>query len=217
MKTILSLALLLSSMTAFAFEQKATLDFTNLYGKTDAGLYEMTVVLNAKKTLSESTLSFKTVRDDQYLFCVTTATFDIGEMNFSLVEKRNGWSKNITTKVTAEISIQSEDETCETNLEKFAGNQSLYASLNLNQPIALDVKAPFDYKAVGAYLAPFNGYLYLNSNVEVKGNKLSLNPSKLLDAASILSTNSNNSSVTYYVFAQKEATTLSLGTGLIRF
>ena len=217
MKTILSLALLVSSMTAFAFEQKATLDFTNLYGKTDAGLYEMTVNLNAKKTLSESVLTFSTHRDDNDLYCVTTATFEIGEMNFSLVEKRTGWVQNITKKVTATLSVQSADETCETDIEKFAGNQSLYATLGLNIDITLPVKAPFDYKRVGTYLAPFNGYLYLNTLVEVKGDKLSLNPSKLFDAASILSTNSNNSSVTYYVFAQKEATTLSLGTGLIRF
>lgn len=217
MKMMLSIALLLASVSSFAFEQKATLDFTNLYGNTNAGLYEMKANLTAKKSVSETTLSFGTHRDDNDLYCVTTAKFEIGEMNFTLTNKKDGWSKNITKKVFATISNQSSDESCETNLEAFSGNQVIYATLGLGEPIALPVKAPFDYDSVGVYLAPFNGYLYLNAQVAVKGEKLVINPSDLLTKGSILSTNTQNSSVTYYVFAQKEGTSLSLGTGLIKF
>ncbi|AUN98196.1 hypothetical protein C0V70_08775 [Bacteriovorax stolpii] len=217
MKTMLSLALLLTSISSFAFEQKATLDFTNTYANTNAGLYEMTVNLSAKKTVSETTLSFSTHRDDNDLFCVTTANFEVGEMNFKLADKNTGWTKNITKKVFASITHQSDDETCETNLEKFAGSTNLYASLSLEGAIALPVKAPFDYTSVGVWLSPFNGYLYLNANVEVKGTKLSLDPSELLTSRSILSTNVDNKAVGYFVYASKEATTLSLAVGQVKF
>lgn len=217
MKTIFALSLVLLSFNLSAFEQKASLDFTNLYGQTNAGAYEMKVSFEAKKTLSETTLSFSTHRDDNDLYCVTTASFHVGVLNFTLTDVKTGWTKNITKKISGSISSQSNDETCETNIEAFAGNQNLYVSLGLNEAITLPVVAPFDYKTVGVYLAPFNGYLTLQSSVNVKGNKLVLDPSELFSAGSIQATNTQNASVTYYVFAQKEATTLSLGTGLIKF
>lgn len=217
MKTIFALSLMLLALNVSAFEQKATLDFTNLYGQTNAGLYEMKVSFESKKTLSETTLTYSTHRDDNDLFCVSTATFEVGTMNFTLTDVKTGWTKNLTKKITATISSQSTDETCETNIEKFAGNQNLYANITNNEAILLPVKAPFNYKTVGAYVTPFNGYLYLQSQVEVKEGKLVVNPSELLMKGSILATNVNNASVTYYVYAQDEVTTLSLGTGLIKF
>lgn len=216
MKKFLALALLSLSFNTQAFDQLAKLDFSNLYGNTNAGIYEMKVSFEPKKSISTSGLTFSTHRDDNDLYCVTTATFEVGTMNMSVVNVLNGWTTSVTKKVSASVSIQSEDETCETNIEKLAGKQALYASLSLDA-ITLPVKAPFDYKTVGMYLAPFNGYLYLNSTVEVNGDKLVVNPSELLTEASIKTSNTNNASVTYYVFATKEATTLSLGTGLIKF
>lgn len=217
MKTILALSLMLISLNISAYEQKVSLDFTNLYGPTNAGLYEMKVNFIAKKTLSKSTLSFDTVRDDNDLYCVTTASFEVGVMDFSLTNVKTGWTKNISKTIIASISTQSDNETCETDIEKFTGNQRVYALLGLNEAILLPVKAPFDYETVEVYLAPFNGYLNLQTNIEVDGDKLVINPSELFTARSIQTTNAYNSSVTYFVYAQQEATTLSLGTGLIKF
>lgn len=217
MKKFLALSLALISLNLSAFEQKASLDFTNLYGQTNAGAYEMKVSFEAKKTVSESALTFSTRRDDNDLFCVTTASFEVGVLHFTLSDKNSGWTKKISKKISGSVSSQSNDETCETDIEKFTGNQNLYVTLGLNEAILLPVKAPFDYKTVGVYLAPFNGYLYLQTAITSKGEKLALDPSELLSAASIQATNTNNSSVTYYVYAQNESTTLSLGTGLIKF
>lgn len=217
MKTFLTLALLAISASVSAFEQTATLDFSNLYGKTDAGVYEMKVTFTPKTTNSESTLSFNTHQDDGWFTCTTTASFEIGEMNFSLVNVKNGWTKNITRKISAGVSNQVDGTECDTSIEKLAGKQVVYSLIGLQEPIVLDVKAPFEYKSVGVYLAPFNGYLNLESDLTVVGNKLVLNPSELLTARSILPMNANNSSVTYYVYAVDGATTLSLGTGLIKF
>lgn len=217
MKIILALTAFLVSINVNAFTQKAHLDFSNLYGKTDAGTYEMTVEFTPKATKSFSGLSFSTQRDDNDLYCVTTAKFEIGQMLFTLKDVKTGWTYTAAKPVEAAISLQSENENCENDVSKFTGKQHLYASLNLNEAIQLPVKAPFDYKNVATYLAPFNGYLYLDAEIKTSDTQLTIDPSSMLTEKSITTQNKQNASVTYYVFASKEATTLSLGTGLIKF
>lgn len=217
MKIFLALAAFTISINVNAFTQKAALDFTNLYGKTNAGLYEMSATFTPKTTKSISGLTYSTHRDDNDLFCVTTAKFEIGKMLFTLTDVKTGWTFTTARTISASISIQSEDETCETNVAKFSGNQSLYATLGLNEAILLPVKAPFDYEKVATYLSPFNGYLYLNADLQTVDGQLVIDPSQMLTEKSIQSTNKQNSSVTYYVFASKESTQLSLGNGLIKF
>lgn len=217
MKTILATALLSLSLNVMAFEQRAILDFSNLYGNTNAGVYEMTAELTPKKTLSESALSYSTRQDDGQFSCTTTASFEIGEMNFTLKNIKDGKIINIKNQVFAGVSKTTDGYDCDSTIEDLAGEQVVYSQIGPKGPIALDVVAPFDYKSVGVYLAPFNGYLNLPVNVKIAGDKLVINPSKLLTEKLILDNNTQNSSVTYYVFAQKDATTLSLGTGLIKF
>jgi len=217
MKFLLALAAFTVSINVNAFTQKAALDFTNLYGKTNAGLYEMSVTFTPKATKSFSSLTFSTQRDDNELFCVTTAKFEIGQMLFTLTDVKTGWTFTTAKTITAAISLQSENENCENDISKFTGSQNLYATLGLNEAILLPVKAPFGYQTVATYLSPFNGYLYLNTAIKSADTQLTIDPSQLLTEKSIASQNKQNSSVTYYVFATKETTTLSLGTGLIKF
>lgn len=217
MKYLLALAAFTVTINVNAFTQKAALDFTNLYGKTNAGLYEMSTTFTPKVTKSLSGLTYSTHRDDNDLFCVTTAKFEIGQMLFTLKDVKTGWTFTTAKTINASISIQSDDESCVTDLSKFTGNHSLYATLGLHESIALPVKAPFDYEKVAAYLSPFNGYLYLNADLQVADGQLTIDPSQMLTEKSILSQNKQNSSVTYYVFASKESTQLSLGNGLIKF
>lgn len=217
MKTILFIAGFIVNINAYAFTQNANLDFTNLYGNTNAGKYTMSLTLTPKTTKSLSGLSYSNRRDDNDIYCVTTAKFEIGQMLFTLKDIETGWTFQTSRTVEASISFQSDSETCMTDISKFAGSQSLYAELGLNKEITLPVKAPFDYQKVGAYLAPFNGYLYLNAELQVSEGQLVIDPNKLLTEKSVAATNKNNSSVTYYVFAAKEATTLSLGNGLVKF
>lgn len=217
MKTMLFIAGLFLNINVYAFTQNATLDFTNLYANTNAGKYTMSVTLTPKTTKSFSGLTYSNHRDDNDIYCVTTAKFEVGQMLFTLKNVETGWTFQTARAVEASISFQSDSETCMTDISKFAGSQSLYAGLGLNQEITLPVKAPFDYQKVGTYLAPFNGYLYLNADLQVSEGQLAINPSKLLTEKSIEATNKNNALVTYYVFAAKEATTMSLGNGLIKF
>lgn len=217
MKILLALAAFTVSINVNAFTQKASLDFTHLYGKTNAGLYEMSVTFTPKATKSLSGLTFDTHRDDNDLFCVTTVKFEIGQMLFTLTDVKTGWTFTTAKSIHASISRQSENETCENDVTKFKGRQNLYAPLGLNEAILLPVKAPFDYKTVGTYLSPFNGYVYLEADINSSDAQLTIDPSQMLTERSILSQNKQNASVTYYVFANNETTTLSLGTGLIKF
>lgn len=216
MKTALFILGFIININVYAFTQSTTLDFTNLYGNTNAGKYEMNVTFTPKVTQSVSSLSFSTHRDDNDLYCVTSAKFEVGQMLFTLKDVQSGWTFQTAKTLEGSVSYQSDSETCEKDLSKFSGNLSLYTSLSL-QEITLPVKAPFDYVKVGTYLAPFNGYLYLNAEIKTSAGQLVIDPSKLLTEKNILSQNKQNASVTYYVFATKEATTLSLGNGLIKF
>ncbi|WP_409480215.1 hypothetical protein [Pseudobdellovibrio sp. HCB154] len=217
MKTMLFIAGLFLNVNVYAFTQNATLDFTNLYNNTNAGKYEMSVTFASKATPSVSTLKFSTHRDDNDLYCVTEAQFEIGQMTFSLTDVKTGWSFNVSKAVLATVSHQSDDETCVTDANFFAGEKTLWAQVGLNQAIELPVAAPVGYDRVAAYLSPFNGYLNLAAYLNVVNGQLVVNPSELLTAKSITSQNTQNASVTYYVFASKENTSLSLGTGLIKF
>lgn len=217
MKTIVFIAGLFLNINVYAFTQNATLDFTNLYANTNAGKYDMSASFTAKTTKSNSALTFSTHRDDNDLYCVTSAKFEVGQMLFTLKDATTGWTFTTARTISAVISYQADSEVCETDISKFLGKQTLYASLGLNEEILLPVKAPFDYQTVSAYLAPFNGYLYLTTSLQNDNGQLSIDPSQLLTEKTIRAENKQNSSVTYYVFAAKDATTLSLGNGLIKF
>lgn len=217
MKKILFIASLFLNINVYAFTQNATLDFTNLYNNTNTGKYEMSVTFSSKATTSVSDLRFSTHRDDNDLYCVTEAQFEIGQMTFSLTNVKTGWNFIMSKAVLATVSHQSDDETCVTDANFFADRKTLWAAVGLNQAIELPVQAPYDYDRIATYLSPFNGYLTLTADLNAVNGKLVVNPSQLLSEKSITSQNTQNASITYYVFASKEATTLSLGTGLIKF
>lgn len=217
MKKILFIASLFLNINVYAFTQNATLDFTHLYNNTNAGKYEMSVTFSSKTTPSVSDLKFSTHRDDNDLYCVTEAQFEIGQMTFSLTNVKTGWNFTTSKAVLASVSHQSDDETCVTDVNFFAGRTTLWAAVGLNQAIELPVSAPVGYDRVATYLSPFNGYLNLNADLTAVNGKLVVNPSQLLTEKSITSQKTQNASVTYYVFASKENTSLSLGTGLIKF
>lgn len=217
MKTFLASALLALSFNVSAFEQSAILDFSKLYGKTNVGVYQMTAKFTQKTTKSESTLSFNVHQDDGYFTCNTTANFEIGQLEVTLKNIGNGKTYKVSNPVIAGVTKTVDGQECDTSIENLAGKQIVYSQIGPKTAILLDVAAPYDYEAVGVWLAPFNGYLNLESDLTVVGNKLVMDPSDLLTKRSILSTNTQNASVTYYVFAQKESTTLSLGNGLIKF
>ncbi|MCM2352339.1 MAG: hypothetical protein NDI63_01895 [Pseudobdellovibrio sp.] len=217
MKTVLFIAGLFLNINVYAFTQNATLDFTNLYNSTNAGKYEMSITFISKTTPSVGALKFSTHRDDNDLYCVTEAQFEVGQMTFSLTDVKTGWNFILSKAVLATVSHQADNETCITDVNFFAGEKTLWAQVGLNQAIELPVAAPVGYERVAAYLSPFNGYLNLAAKLTVVNGQLVVNPSTLLTAKSITSQNTQNASVTYYVFASKENTSLSLGTGLIKF
>ena len=217
MRTFLSLAIFAITISASAssFEGTAQLDFSNVYGNTNVGIYEMKVGFTPKTSISESKLSFNIHQDDGYFTCNTSANFKIGTLNFSLKNLVTGESTFVNEVIIASVGKQFDGQVCDENILDLGGNQTLYALTGPKDAIVLNVKAPFDYKMVGVYLSPFNGYLNLKGNLMINGDKLLLNPSKLLTMDSILSTNSGHLTATYYVFAQKEATSLSLATGMV--
>ena len=217
MKTLLTMATLSMSFNIFALERSVTLDFSNLYGNTNAGIYEMKVNFIPKTTKSESTLDFHISNDDGYYSCTTSANFEIGKESLTLTNKNNGEVQKFETIIFGSVSSVVDGEDCDTSIDKLKGTQGLYSRVGFNKPFLLNVKAPFDYQAVGVYLEPFNGYLNIEADLSISGNKLVLDPSNLLTERSVMPLNDYNSSVTYYVYATKDTTTLSLGTGLIKF
>ena len=217
MKSLIACALLMTTFNIFAFERTTSLDLRNLYASTNAGEYIIKVEFTAKTSKSESTLSFSTRQDDGITYCTTSAYFDIGTMKFSMINKKTGETTNIVSPVVGSVYSTVESSECDTSIEKFQGKQIVYSQVGLKNPIALNTKAPFDYKSVEIYIQPFNGYLNVEADLVVSENKLILDPSELMTERSIMPRNSYNSTVTYYVYAQKEAETLSLGTGLVKF
>ncbi|AZZ36699.1 hypothetical protein CIK05_07820 [Bdellovibrio sp. qaytius] len=217
MKNLLAVISLFISINAHAFTQKTELDFTNLYGNTNAGVYEMNVSFKPKTTKSFSGLTYSSQRIENQVYCVSTVSFEIGQMLLTLTDVKTGWSFTTAKPVFASTSIQSENETCINDATKFVGNQNLYASLNMNEPIQLPAKAPFDYEKVGAYINPYVGYLYLKTEIKTGDFEFTIDPSQMLTEKSITDQNKNNAAVTYYVFTTRAETTLALGTGLVKF
>lgn len=213
MKSFLALALVVTSFSSFAFERSATLDLTNVYGNINAGLYDVVVEFASKKTPSESSLKTETIYDDGNVNCRTSAAFDIGEMRLTLINKKDGHTKSYTKNIVATVSHTSPSEKCIATLNTFRGAQVSYASLGINS-INLQVKAPKNYTAVIAHLAPFSGFFELKTDIQVVDGKLVVDPSNLLSEESTLELNSNHSNLSYYVQATGDTGSLSLASGL---
>ena len=212
MKSFLALALVLTSINSFAFEKKATLDLTQVYGNFNAGLYEVSAVFIKKTTPSESSLTTKKIYDDGYIFCTTSAQFDVGQMNVTVLNKKTGWVKNVTKKIIAQISRKSVDDNCITDLEEFSGQQLTVSSLGLEE-ITLPVAAPTNYESVIVYLAPYAASFKLNLNAKIAGDKLIVDPSNVLNEQTVMQSNSGNSVLTYFLVARSEYSGLSLANG----
>lgn len=212
MKSFLTMTLVLASFSAFSFEKKATLDLTNVYGNLNAGLYEVSVSFTPKTTLSKSSINTKQVYDDGMVTCTTSAQFEIGEMSTTLINRRAGWTKNIVKKVIATVSKSSEDANCITDLAALAGAQITHTTLNLDA-IRLPVAAPLNYDYIVAHLSPFAATLSLNAAIEIENDQLVLDPSNMLDEASVMENNKNNAVLTYFVTANTPGTGLSLANG----
>lgn len=213
MKTILVLALAVTSFSSLAFERNATLDLENVYGNNNVGLYNVVVEFASKKTLSESSLSTELVYDDGSVNCITSALFDIGEMKLTLIDKKDGYTKSYVKKITAQIKHTSPTEKCIATLEDFTGKQVTYADLGI-QSITLPVKAPKNYKSVLINLAPYSGFFELNTTIKSVNGKLAVDPSNLLAEGSVLELNSRHENLTYYVQAISDSGSLSLASGL---
>lgn len=215
MKSLLSLGLILLSTATFAFEQTANLDFSSLYGNFDAGKYQVTVNFIPKTTLTDAKLSEGMHRDDNDLFCTTSARFEIGEMIFTIKSTKETWIKVVKKTVFGSLSNTSSDEVCDKKLDAFLGNQNLHVSLGLDSAIDLPISAPKDYDSVSVWLTPYRGYLSLAAQVTLKNNILTINPSELLTERSIVPTNQYNAGLGYYVQATKKSSALSIGLGTV--
>lgn len=219
MKFLTVLTLFGFSLSAFAFEQTATLNLTNLYGKLDAGEYVIDVKLKSKKTYSTSKLTTAIRRDDNDLTCTTTARFELGEMTFTISQKDSSWNKVISEKIYATATHSVSGTECDLSNENFLGPKKIYAGMGLNNsPLTLPVVAPAGYQAVQVYLTPFSGYLYLDTTIELKDDVLMINPEQLLTSESIYPVNTVNASkLFYYVQATEGSSHLSLGNGFVDF
>ncbi len=206
-------------MSVFAFEQKALLDFTNVYGDFNAGQYEAVVKLKSKKTPSFSALKTSFRRNDNDIFCLTTATFEVGELTFKVSKQDSDWTKISTQKIFGSVTHYSDTEKCDLSIENFVGRKKLYVQVSSDQgPFIFPVKAPYDYGKVVAWLTPFGGYLYVDFIVQENNGVLSINPSTLLTEESINpQANENVSKFYYFLAATKENSTLSLATGVVDF
>ncbi|MCM2351011.1 MAG: hypothetical protein NDI69_13400 [Bacteriovoracaceae bacterium] len=217
MKKLTTLALLTLSMSSFAFEQTAELDFSSLYGKLDAGTYKVDVKLSSKKTLSEGTIKTSIHHNDGDFTCTTAAKFEIGEMTYLVKQNGSEWKKTGTHTLFGEI-LHTVDGKCDLSYDNFIGNKNLYASISFKSPITLPVAAPAGYDNVEAYLTPFAGYLYLKVDVHQEGDFLVMDPSEILGEEHIYSSNESNASkFYYYVQSRKGPSSLSLGTGFVEF
>ncbi|MBY0415317.1 MAG: hypothetical protein K2Q18_14190 [Bdellovibrionales bacterium] len=217
MKTILALCPLVTSLNTFAFEKTATLDFTNLYGKTNLGHYDVKVTFNEKKTQSVGELSTYVLPDDGDIYCETTVAYNVGDIVMTITDRESGWSKTFTEVVTASQSAKTLGDECNTDLAQFVGKQTLYTRFNIGSYTKLNEVAFKGYEGIAAHFNPFNGYLLLNAEANVVNGKLVVDASEILSERSISETNINNNEVTYYVYAYKKASTLSLGTSSVKF
>lgn len=213
MKSLLALTLVVTSFSSFAFERTASLDLRNVYGNNNAGLYDVATEFTSKKTLSESSLKSELVYDDGYIICKTSATFEVGEMRLTLVDKKDGYTKSYTKKLVATVTHTSPTEECTATLKTFTGSQVSYSSLGINS-ITLPAKAPLNYKTIEASLAPFSGFFELNTEIKVVNGKLVVDPSDLLSEENVLELNANHANLSYYVQATSDAGSLSLASGL---
>lgn len=210
---------LLLSMSVFAFEQNVTLDFRNVYGNFNAGQYEAVVKLKSKKSQSFSALKTSFRRNDNDIFCLTTANFEVGEMIFKVSKQDSDWTKTSTQKIYGSVTHYSDTEKCDLSVDNFVGKKKLYVQVSTDQsPFIFPVKAPFDYEKVVAWLTPFGGYLYVDVVVQENNGVLSINPSTLLTEESINpQANENVTKFYYFLAATKENSTLSLATGVVDF
>ena len=213
MKSLLALTLVVTSFSSFAFERTASLDLTNVYGNTNAGNYDVAVEFASKKTLSESPLKSELVYDDGYIICKTSATFEVGEMRLTLIDKKDGYTKSYTKKLVATVTHSSATEKCTATLETFSGTKIAYSSLGINS-ITLPVKAPKNYKLVQANLAPFSGFLELKTVISAVNGKLVVDPKDLLTEENIVELNANHANLSYYIQATSDTGSLSLASGL---
>lgn len=219
MKTFSALSLLLISITSFAFEQRAELDFSSVYGGLNAGAYEVIVKLSSKVNLSKASIQTTLDRHDNDLTCTTSARFEVGEMHFSMRSTHQTWDRVKTQKIYGIVKHVVDGSHCDLSLENLKGSKTLYLVMSLNEGfIELPVAAPRGYANVAVWITPFTGYLKLETEIWEENGELILDPSLLLSEDKIYPANDYNASkLHYYLTARKQATTLSLGSGVVEF
>ncbi|WPU65991.1 hypothetical protein [Peredibacter starrii] len=215
MKLIAALSLFALSLSAFAVTKSVQADFTNLYKGYNAGSYKIDLKLVSKPTLSAAEITTHVRRFDNDYFCVTTAKFEVGQMTFSIAQNGTSWKRVTTQKLYGEVSHEVDGTECDLSLENLANQTTLHVNIvPQNSPIELPVKPFAGYEKTQVHLIPFDGYVYVDTEIKIVNNSLVLNPAGLLSERSVFSRNTDNlRRMFYYVQSSTGSSHLSLGNG----
>ena len=216
---VLVLALITSAAAnSFAQSMNAYLDFSNLYGKTNAGQYFVGVALNPK---AEATLEItqsleQPPSDDQSALpevCLTEIRLNAGNYTFIMTDAKKNTAVTLTQNMDLYTGFYDETETCTPVETLLAGPLSFNPYFNLGG-FDLSYRAPAGYSKIttALYIFPYGYSVSLVPSKNADGSYSVQNLKAQMDSQV---KRGNKEGLSYYTFAQQDNSTLSLGNGFV--
>lgn len=194
------------------------LDLSNLYGKTDAGRYFLSLALDTDKTaVLDINRSLSAAPGDEPWtepkVCLTDLNVIAGKATLILADVDKDESKTVIQTVRLYSSHYDESENCSSIEQILEKGITFTAYINMGT-VSLNRKAPYDYDKLESYISifPYGYSVTLQFKQVAKGRYVAT------DLKSQLSSQvkrGNKEALSYYIYAAKEQTTLSLGQGFI--
>ena len=211
-------ALLTGSLLCNAETLTAKLDFSRLYNRTNAGVYDVTLDFNIFES-ADVQISQEIVPapgDDQpysdYNVCHTEIRLNVGYAKLNFVDTKKRDLTSLAKNLELYTGYYDETDKCSNAADLLTQGKLSFTAYYYFGSFILKYRAPADFKNIeaGFYAFPF-GYS-VNLQVVADRNGKLLVPdlkSQLLSQVK----RGNKEGISYHVYASKDDSTLTLGTG----
>lgn len=210
---------MIASLNVNADTLTGVLDLSNLYGKTNAGKYNVTATMLANRSaVIEVNQSLTDPPGSEFpgelpQICMTEFKINAGSVTLTLEDVNTKTQLANTKEMSLVTYFFDETDRCTAVDELVQGKSSFMAYFNMGS-VQLNYPAPFGYDKIMASFSVFP-YSYSVSLPISKNSEGKFYVADLQASLSLQLKRGYKESLSYYVSAEKELSSLSLGTGYI--
>ncbi len=218
-KYILFVFSIAAAFNASADVMSGYFNLSNLWGKTDAGQYFVGLTLNVKNsaTLKVTQKLSGPPSEDQpgseAQVCLTEFRVNAGQLTLILTDTLKNYAIQETQNISIYTSYYDQTEKCTSVDELLQTNLGFMPYFNVGT-VTMNYPAPKDFDEIRTAITVFPYGYHVNLKFE-KNSDGSYTAVNLKSQLSAQVKRGNKEALSYYTFAQKENSTLSLGYGFI--